>query len=166
MFLIRQARRSIWTGEEVVQESRRIDARATFARRPVDTDGVSMFAIDHDEQVELVVAAYACSKMDCDKIDLLRIEDDEIVAFGEVCRVGGTTPVPAANALHRVLDWTDEALARLVDLLLEKRRKSTRYPANRVRAAVLRLGPNGVDDGPHRAWVQVLTDRDRSRASS
>jgi hypothetical protein len=125
-YFLRQARRSAWTGEAEVSAERRADAIASFGRRAEDTDGVSIFSIGQDTHVQVVVAAIACGKREANKIDLLKLEDQEVARFGPVTTVIGTLPVRTANPLHRVLDWTPEQLERLVDHLLGAARQPTR----------------------------------------
>jgi hypothetical protein len=155
-YLLRQARRAAWSGEEHVENERRAHARASFGRREEDSDGVSIFASSEESHPTLVVAAIACGKRETGKMDLLRVEEEEIALFGQVTPILGVTPVKPANRLHRVLDWNDEQLSGLVDCLLARKRRSTRYPDAEVRNAVLSLNPLDVDEGPWRDWVVKL----------
>jgi hypothetical protein len=158
-YLLRQARRSAWNGDEQVGDDRRAEAHASFGRRDEDSDGVSIFAISAENHPTLVVAALACGKRETGKIDLLQVEEDEIALFGQATTILGNTPVRTANQLHRVLDWDSQQLARLVDCLLAKRRRSTRYSDAAVRRAVMGLDLPDVEEGPSRDWVRGQQQR-------
>lgn len=164
-YLLRQARKSIWTGEEVVLEDRRHAAIGSFARREEDTDGVSIYAIDADGDELLIVAALACQKMEKGKMDLLRLEDAELAQFGSVVAAVGTTPIARANQLHRTLDWPPETLVRLVEHLLASRRASTRFPPRQVLEALLALDAAEVEGGPHRDWVLELKKNEAEKGA-
>lgn len=155
-YFLRQARRSIWSGDAEVSEERRASALGSFARRDVDTDGVSVYAVEDERQVQLVVANYACAKKERGKMDLLRLEDDEVARFGATTPAGDVTHVRPASALHYVLDWTPEQLAQLVEHLLEQRRAARRFSPRDVLNAVLALDPQDVVEGEHRDWVLQL----------
>ena len=155
-YLLRQARQSVWTGDANVDDDRRRNAQASFARRPEDTDGISVYHVESDAQSLLVVATLACAKMEDGKLDLLRLEDNEVSRFGVMTPVLGTTPVRSANSLHGVLDWMPEALAQLVELLLAAARRSQRYNPRAVRDAVVALREDDVEPGEHRDWVLRL----------
>lgn len=161
-FLLRQARRSAWSGEEDVTEERRAAALASFGRRPEDTDGVSVFAVAGEADVALVVAAIACTKREVGTIDLLRLEDDEVTRFGSISESEGRTAVLPANPLHRVLNWTPEKLAELVSHLLVLRRKATRHSPGAVVAVLLALPPTDVEEGIARDWL-VKTQQEKAR---
>jgi hypothetical protein len=155
-YFLRQARRSIWTGEAEVTEERRARAVGSFARRDVDTDGVSVYAIKDERQMQLVVANYACAKKEHGTLDLLTLEDDEVTRFGAATPAFDMAHVRPASALHYVLDWTPEQLAQLVKHLLEQRRAARRFSPREVLNAVLALDPQDVVEGEHREWVLKL----------
>ena len=164
-FLLRQARRSTWSGDEEVTEERRAAALASFARRPEDTDGISVFSVTSDAEVSLVVAAIACTKREIGTIDLLRLEQEDVTRFGSISDSAGKTAVLAANPLHRVLDWPPEKLAELVHHLLSRRAKSTRHNQAAVIAALLALTLSDVEDGASREWV-VRTQQAKTKPAS
>ncbi|MGA2451357.1 MAG: hypothetical protein ABTD50_22085 [Polyangiaceae bacterium] len=124
-----------------------------------------MFAVDEEPHVLLVVAAYACTKMEVGTIDLLRVDEAELTRFGDVAPIQGTTPVTSANALHRALDWTSDDLVRLVDHLLVAHRQSTRYAPRQVLRAVIGLDPTDVQEGEHRDWVLSQRSEESARRS-
>jgi hypothetical protein len=159
-YLLRQTRQTAWTGDAEVTEDRRAAAHATFSLRDVDTDGVSMYATANDQQERLVVAAYACQKKEGpNKLDLLRLTDEEVERFGFVTREHGTMAVRSVNPLHRVLAWTPELLRQLVEDLLARGTRTKRYPIREVTNAVAELDPEDVDEGPHRDWVIKIRAR-------
>src|SRR5260221_2284647 len=132
-YLLRQARQPIWNGEALVSADRREQALASFARRPEDTDGVSVYAITNDTEEKLVVAAIACKKMEGpNKLDMLHLQDAEVRRFGPVKSCKGETPVHRANLLHCTLDWEPQTVTQFVDYLLAERRKSIRYSSRDV----------------------------------
>jgi len=155
-FLLRQARRSTWSGDEEVTEERRVAAVASFGRRPEDTDGISVFAVKDEAEVALVVAALACTKREIGPVDLLRLEDDEVTRSGVVTDCAGNTAVLSANPLHRVLNWPPEKLAELVSHLLAMKRRSTRHNPAAVVAALLTLTPADVEAGAAREWLAKI----------
>ena len=154
-YLVRNSRQTIWTGDEQVTEERRADAIATFSRRDVDTDGVSLFAVENDTEERLIVAAYACQKREGpNKLDILRLNNSEVEQFGAVTVDNDAgLAVRSVNRLHRALAWSEEDLRRLVDRLLEIRQRTTRYTPAQVTDAVVALDLEDVEDGPHREWV-------------
>lgn len=160
-YLLRQTRQRIW------EEGDREGALETFGRREgIDQDGVSVFAADSREQELLVVAACACEKCEGpNKIDFLHVTEAEIEPFGAVSVVEGTMALRPVNALHRVLNWSDEALAALVDSLLANGKRSTRYSIKDVTDAVAALNLEDVEEGRHRDWVQKIKERRQASSS-
>jgi hypothetical protein len=159
-YLLRQTRQRIWSGEEEVTDERREQAIAAFSRRDVDSDGVSLFAAANTEEELLIVAAYACQKKEGpNKLDLLHLEDAEVERFGVVTPDNGSMALRKVNPLHRLLVWTPEALRELVDDLLARRRRTTRYSPSTVTAAVAALDPEDFEAGPHRDWVLKIRER-------
>ena len=125
-YLLRRAKKTAWSGAWPVTPEQRHIALETFAWRTEDTDGVSLFEVGSAGDEALVVAAVACDRRKDDAVDLLHLEREEIERFGLIAHTLGTLPVPRVNALHRSLDWPEETLAALVDMLLTARRAAVR----------------------------------------
>lgn len=78
----------------------------------------------NDEEGELVVAAIACSRASDTPVDVLEIPREVLEQYGVISSTEGTTPVPAANRLHRSLDWDAATLERLATDLFGERAKT------------------------------------------
>ena len=108
-----------------------------------------------DEERELVVAAIACLRASDDPVDLLEVPREVVERYGPITSTSGTTPLPAANELHRSLDWDAETLERLASDLFDASAAATRTKPADVRAAVRKLDPNAVEGDRARAFVEA-----------
>lgn len=156
--LLRIAKKTIWSGEPP-DDARRRSALASFARRPQDTDGISVYEVESVEERECVVAAIACGRQKDDPIDLLEIPREKLEAYGAVDRTEGTTPLAAANALHRSLNWPHEVLMLLAEDLLLDGAKAVRHQRASVRAAVAKVSLEAVADPDVRDFVRAIRDK-------
>lgn len=93
--LLRQTKKSIWSGEPP-DEQRRPGALEAFRRHAEDTDGVSVFEIANARERELVIAAIACSRTSDDPIDFLEVSRDMLEQYGPISENG----------------WSDSRLSR------------------------------------------------------
>ena len=152
-YLLRRTRRAVWVGGTRSRDA----AVREFERTDADTDGLSVFEVENDEQRAAVVAAIACERQNTNRVDLLEVERDVIERYGVVQNTPdkGTTPVPAANALHCSLDWDVETLRRFAEDLFAEGRAPREHSAAAVRAAVRRLDPNGVLGDEAQAFVRA-----------
>src|SRR5262245_46028792 len=102
-YLLRRTRRGVWFGDRRSRDA----AVQEFARRVEDADGLSVFEVENDKERALVVAAIACERQNCDRVDFIEVERSVVEQYGIVARTPekGTTPLPAANQLHCSLDW-------------------------------------------------------------
>jgi hypothetical protein len=152
-YLLRRTRRGAWVGDKRSRD----EAVREFERTDADTDGLSVFEVENDEQRAAVVAAIACERQNTNRVDLLEVERDVIERYGVVQNTPdkGTTPVPAANALHCSLDWDVETLRRFAEDLFAEGRAPREHSAAAVRAAVRRLDPNGVLGDEAQAFVRA-----------
>jgi hypothetical protein len=112
-FLLRRTRKAAWMDATRDRE----DAVREFERREEDTDGLSVFAVDTEEERLTIVAAIACEREKCDRVDLIEVERSFVETYGPVTATPekGTTPVPEANSRHCSLDWEAPALRRMAE---------------------------------------------------
>ena len=152
-YLLRRTRRAVWVGGTRSRDA----AVREFERTDADTDGLSVFEVENDEQRSAVVAAIACERQRMSRVDLLEVERDVIERYGVVQNTPdkGTTPVPAANALHCSLDWDAETLRRFAEDLFAEGRAPREHSAAAVRAVVRRLDPDGVLGDEAQAFVRA-----------
>jgi hypothetical protein len=153
--LLRLTKQTIWSGEPP-DAGRREGAVLTFRRREEDTDGISVFEVADDAERELVVAAIACERANEKPVDLLEVPREILERYGRIDPTEGTTFVPAANALHRSLNWDAETLERLADELFESRAAARRYKVPEVRAAVRKLEVDALLGEEAKAFVREL----------
>lgn len=152
-FFLRRVALAHWTGKLPVSDEQRAGARGDFTLGEDDSDGLSLFEVAEVAEKDLVVAAIACGRRNLGNVDLLEIADGEVRRFGDVVETPGGYPVARANVLHRSLPWTQALLNDLADRLLERATVATRYNKARVRAAVLALSLDDVDEGICRNWI-------------
>lgn len=141
-YLLRRTRKAVWVGDGRDREA----AAREFERSDADVDGLSVFEVETEEQRATVAAAIACERQDTRRVDLLEVPREEAEAFGPVQLTPdkGTTPVPAANALHCSLDWEATTLRRFAEYLFDGGRVPREYARTAVRAAVQALNPDNV----------------------
>jgi hypothetical protein len=162
-FLLRRTRKAVWVGDGRDREA----AVREFERSETDTDGLSLFEVETEEQRTMVVAAVACERRNTSRVDLMEVAREELEAYGPVVPTPdkGTTAVPAANALHCSLDWDAATLRRLAESLFDQRRAPREYGAQAVRAAVQSVDPNTLVEDEARAFVVVERARMPGRES-
>lgn len=164
-YLVRRTNRNAWSGAATVTNEQRAGARTTFLRKDEDTDGVSVFEVSDETNERVVVAAIALSRRPPNEsaIDLLPVELEEAAQFGPVNPTPelGRTPVACANRLHRSLDWSQDRLNALADLLLEHRRTAIHHGRADVRAAVSKLDPGEMAREDAREFVSKLRGREQ-----
>lgn len=103
--ILRLTKRSAWPADGSADA--REQAVAEFHRRPVDTDGVSVFEVETQAERELVIAAIACGRLKDDRpVDLIAVDRSVVERYGSIAVTLGGSPVGRANLLHRSLDWT------------------------------------------------------------
>ncbi|SRR6266545_1159364 len=97
-FLLRRTRRAVWIGAGRDREA----AIREFERRDEDTDGLSVFEVEDEGERLTIVAAIACERENCDRVDLIEMERAFVEQYGQVKPTPekGTTPVPEANQKH------------------------------------------------------------------
>lgn len=152
-FLVRLTRRTAWPegGKGALQ-----DALATFERRPADVDGVSVYEVNSEEERLLIVAAIACQREDASRpVDWIEIPRSTVEKFGSVAVTLGDTPLEQANALHRSLDWDQEALYDLARELHGSGLPAKRCSPSNVRAAVASIDPDDVFGAAPRSLVEA-----------
>ncbi|MEO8917262.1 MAG: hypothetical protein ABI488_07540 [Polyangiaceae bacterium] len=134
----------------------RESAALEFTRAEQDTDGLSLFEVVTDEDRLVVVAAIACERGNSGRVDLIEVERDIVEGYGPVDQTPekGTTPVPAANRLHRSLDWDPEALRRMADALFEAETEPRAFAPAAVRSAVRSLDATAVIGESAQAFVR------------
>ena len=140
-------------------DDQRARAVKTFERRDVDTDGVSVFEVEDERDRSLVVAAIACARVDDKPVDFIEVSRDVIEEYGPITRTPGTLPVPAANVLHRCLDWDAETLRRLAEDLCEAKVVGRRVASKEVRALVATLDPSEVTVEESVAFIVRMRER-------
>jgi hypothetical protein len=149
--LLRRTRYAVWSGPDRNLGS----ALGELARSDVDTDGLSVFEVSTDDDRRVVIAAMACIRGNCNRVDVIEIPREIAEKFGVVARTpeAGTTPVTAANALHCSLDWAPEQLRALATWLFENEVAAVKYPPSAVRAAVSALSAADVEGEMAKALV-------------
>jgi len=154
--LLRLTKQTVWSGAPA-DAARRDEAVKTFQRREEDTDGLSVYEIENDAERELVIAAVACDRLNEKKpIDLLEVPRELVERYGAIEVTEGTTHVPAANKLHRSLDWDAATLEHLAESLFEAQATARRYRAADIRAAVRKLDVEAVVGEEVKAFVRDL----------
>ena len=118
--------------------------RADFVRREEDTDGLSVYEVETDEDRQIAVAAFAVARGNTGQIDVIEVDREIIERFGTLTRTSAQSSVLKANELHRSLDWTQERLHRLAEELQRQQPRVTRYKPTQVKAAVAKLGDEEV----------------------
>jgi hypothetical protein len=155
-FFLRRVTFASWQGRTPINDEDRVACRGDFALGDADTDGLSLFEADAEDDRRLIVAAIACGRRNLNNVDLLEIAGEELNAFGDVVRTPGGYPVAQANLLHRSLPWEQARLNALADSLLALGRCATRYRKPAVKAATTALALEAVEAGPHREWLASL----------
>lgn len=149
-YLLRRTRRWVWVGDT----RDRAAAAQELERTADDTDGLSVFAAD-EADFPTVVAAVACGRQNCDKVDLLKLDRATVERYGRVDATPdkGTTCVPAANRLHCSLDWDPAALRLLAEALFDAGTTPLQYARQAVRGAVRLLDATTILGEEARAFV-------------
>ncbi|MBI2390493.1 MAG: hypothetical protein HYV09_12965 [Deltaproteobacteria bacterium] len=148
------AKRGAWSGKE-----RSLDrARKDFVRRPVDSDGLSVFEVTCDEDRQLVLAARACQNASDAALDYLEVDRELVAAIGPLLPSVGGTPVAAANGLHRSLDWSQSQLDELAARVFAADVSALRVTSADLRRAIAALDPAGITDEDVRAFVARIAD--------
>lgn len=152
-YLLRRTRRSVWMGET----RNRVLAIQEFARTDQDTDGVSVFEVANEEDRRIIVAAIACERESCSRVDVVEVERDVVERFGPVARTPdkGTTPLPAANGLHCSLDWPPGALSSMAEALFDAQTVPREFGSPAVRIAVRSLDAGTVVGDSAQAFVRA-----------
>lgn len=131
----------------------------TFQRRLQDTDGISVFQVTNDTDRNNVVAAIACQRGNTNPVDFIEIPEQMLAEYGVATPTDGCTPLVAANALHRSLDWSNDKLEQLADRLLDEGVPPRRYSRLDVRAAIRALDLNSVEGERPREFVRVEQEK-------
>jgi hypothetical protein len=163
--LLRRAKKSLWTGD-TSDPKKRAGAIESFERRAEDTDGVSVFEVTTEAEKCLVVAAIACDRGKDDPVDLLEIPRELAEEYGPIVPTEGTTAVPAANGLHRSLDWSAERLRTFAERLFDAGLAAKRHSSPAVREAVAKLDPEKdveADAATVRGFVLAAKERASGR---
>ncbi len=156
--IVRRTRKAIWAAGAVDDERRR-RAISELARSDDDTDGLSVYEIADERERELVIAATACARGNDEGIDFLELPKEEVERHGAITATPGATPVPAANELHRVLDWAPAQLERMALDLLEGGATVERYSRTFVRRALCGLEPSVVEGDAAAALLARVRSR-------
>lgn len=154
--LVRTVSRPRWPGTTPVTDAMRAKARGDFKlREGKDDDGLSVYAIEGRDELDLVVAAIACDRLHGrdDNVDVLIVTDEDLEGLGTVSESEGLSSIPEVAAKHRTLKWAQEQLDALVDCLLDAGRAAERYGRPMVRACVGALRDEQVIDATVRAWI-------------
>lgn len=151
-FLLRRTRRPVWVGDT----RNRADAVREFERSDRDTDGVSVFEANSEEEVALVVAATACDRQNTGRVDLMEVSHEELERYGPVKKTPehGTTSIAAANDLHCSLDWGPDTLRRLAEDLFDEGRAPREVPAPAVRDVIRSLDAATIVGEEEQAFVR------------
>lgn len=152
-YLLRRTRPSVWVGEA----RNRVAAAQEFERTAQDTDGLSLFEAAEEQDCLIIVAAIACDRQNCEKVDVLKLKRAAVEAYGRVDSTPdkGTTSVPAANQLHRSLDWEPAALREMAEAFFDAEEQPHRYARAAVRAAVQALDATTVLGEEAQAFVRA-----------
>lgn len=131
--IVRMARRGAWASG-----APGVEHRKDFERRKVDEDGLSVYEVSVEQGTELreVVAGIACARGKLEHVDVLFLPSKFVTSFGGLTTTPGDTPVPAANELHRSLDWDEPDLHKLADAAKAAGYEVCRIPRAAVVAAV------------------------------
>ena len=151
-YLLRRTRKAAWVGATRDRD----DAVREFARSEADTDGLSVFEVESDEQREAVVAAIACERQNTGRIDIIEVAREEVERFGRVDRTPdkGTTSVPAANRLHCSLDWDAATLRRFAGQLFDENLSVREYAPPAVRTILRGIDLDAVVGDDALAFVE------------
>jgi hypothetical protein len=152
-YLLRRTRRAVWVGEDRSREA----AAQELSRTDQDTDGISLFEVTNDEERLTIVAAIACARENCDRVDVIEVERDAVERYGRVDRTPdkGMTPVPEANRFHCSLDWDAAALLQLAEGLFDAGTAPREFDRTEVRWAVRSLDPGKVVGESAQAFVRA-----------
>lgn len=122
----------------------------------MDTDGLSVFEVETEEQRGTVVAAIACDRQNMSRVDLMEVSREQVESYGPIERTPaqGNTALPAANELHRSLDWDAPTLRRFAEDLFDGRREPREYAPAVVRALVRNLDPATLVGEDAQAFVR------------
>lgn len=154
-YLVRTVRQPRWPGSSPITAEMRASARKDFTLREKDHDGLSVYYVDRLDEVDRIVAAVACDRLDGrdDNVDVLVFPDDYLDGLGAASESDGSSSVPELARQHRSLAWTQAALDSLVDRLLDRGCAAERYVRQRVRRCVLALRDDQIDDPTVRSWI-------------
>lgn len=155
-YLLRMIKRRAPWSTETPAASRRPDALADFRRREQDTDGLSVWRYDSEHEKQLVLAEIACRRERVEHVDYLEVPEEVVAKLGVVTPSPAQTLLPSASALHHSLDWSNEQLELLVDVLFGLSVASRRATTQDVRAALLAMGAADLAGAPDDivAWVE------------
>lgn len=152
-FILRKVRRASWLAATPQDPAIRQRALDDFRRSPDDTDGLSVYEVSTQEERDLVTAAFACSVGRVDTMDFLEIPREMVEQYGLIAETIGGMPIPAANALHRSLNWSPEILAAFAAAIFDARVPPVRRSKADVRASLARLDPDAVEGEQARTLV-------------
>ncbi len=152
-FLLRRTRKAVWTGGSRNREA----AAHEFERRAEDTDGLSLFEVETEEDRLIIVAAIACERENCGRVDVVEVERPFVEQYGRVASTPdkGTTPVPAANQKHCSLDWDSATLRRMAEDLFDTGTEPRVFSPAAVRGAVRSLDAASIIGEQARAFVRA-----------
>jgi hypothetical protein len=141
-FLLRRTRQRPWGDPSRNRE----DAVREFERSDADTDGLSVFEIESEEDRLTIVAAIACDRGKCDPVDLIEVERSLVETYGPITATPehGGTALEAANRKHCSLNWNAHALRQLAEDLFEAQVQPRRFSKADVRRAVCSIDPGSV----------------------
>lgn len=129
-------------------------ARKDFKLREGET-GLSVFEVATDEEKGLLLAAWACRKTSDEAVDYIEVERSLVERRGSIVRDGeGDTPVPAANALHCTLPWSQSELDALVVDLFAAGVSVTRCARPALRSLIASLDPGRMPNDGLREFVE------------
>jgi hypothetical protein len=117
-----------------------------FTLREDDVDGISVYEVSSEADRKVVLAALAYARDNTNPIDLVEIDRHVVEGFGSLTPTTAGSPVLAANALHRSLDWSQSRLYDLARALFAEQVAVIRYKAGEVKQAVRDL--HGGDLAP------------------
>jgi hypothetical protein len=152
-FLLRRTRKSVWVGDARNRE----EAAQEFQRSEQDTDGLSIYEVENDEERRSVAAGVACQRGNCSRIDFIEISREVVERYGTISSTpkNGTTPVPKANAMHCSLDWDNATLRRMAEYIFDQKIELRVFAPQDVRAALGLLDATAVVGELAQAFVQA-----------
>ena len=129
--------------------------RDDFIRRPGDTDGLSLFEVESSDPQTWtdVVAAIALDGRDDRRIDLLRIDEDDLQSFTSPAPSQGGCCVESVNQAHRALDWEQAHLHDLADHLRRVGRQPLSFSTPKIRAVLLSFDTARITDPDAVGWL-------------